>query len=95
MQLSSTIEILRIYLHRPRAQRVRRLFCPQIHGQEGQSIHSWRSRKLIDGSTASGYLMRRWVNGGWQYRALTEAEEEAHGELQVAVELVGIDRAQV
>jgi hypothetical protein len=48
-----------------------------------QPIHSWQPRKLIDRSTANGYLMRRWVNGGWQYRALTEAEEEAHGELQV------------
>ncbi|BAB53677.1 hypothetical protein [Mesorhizobium japonicum] len=48
-----------------------------------QSFHSWRSRKLVDGSIASGDLMRRWVKGSWQYRALTESEEKEDGELQV------------
>jgi hypothetical protein len=42
-----------------------------------QSFDSWLSRRLIDGSTASGDLMRRWAKGGWQYRALTETEKDA------------------
>ena len=32
-------------------------------------------KKLKDGTSASGHLMRRRINGAWQYRKLTHEEE--------------------
>lgn len=35
----------------------------------------WLPKRLIDGSTGLWVLMRRRVEGRWQYRNLTELEE--------------------
>jgi len=34
----------------------------------------WFSKRLIDGTYSNGRLMRRKINGEWQYRHLTESE---------------------
>lgn len=39
-----------------------------------QHCYVWFARQLIDGTWARGDLMRRRVNGRWQYRRPTEAE---------------------
>lgn len=45
--------------------------------QEWTRFHHFFNKKykLIDGTIGWGVLMRRKVNGEWQYRALTDQEE--------------------
>jgi hypothetical protein len=43
----------------------------------------WFRKTLIDGSRASGLLMRRYVNGEAQYRRMTQ-EDEAEARLDMA-----------
>ena len=42
---------------------------------EWQFCSRFFKKRLIDGSYANGRLMRRKINGEWQYRKLTDDEE--------------------
>ena len=48
-----------------------------VHGMNTiwEECTRWWPVRLIDGATGWGALMRRRVNGAWQYRNLNEAEE--------------------
>lgn len=43
---------------------------------EWKPVHTMRTKKLIDGSRSSGFLMSRTVNGEKQYRQMTQSEAE-------------------
>ena len=42
---------------------------------EWRSCFCFFAKRLIDGSKASGHLMKRWVAGAWQYRRETDDEQ--------------------
>ena len=50
-----------------------RAFGPPDHS-EWRSCMAAAPVRLIDGSITNGIVMRRRVNGAWQYRAATDAE---------------------
>jgi len=47
-----------------------------IRGHEWMEVECIFRKTLIDGSRASGPLMRRKMRGIWQYRKMTGDEEE-------------------
>ena len=47
---------------------------PKIQTTEWEHCYVFLEKTLIDGTCASGDLMRRRVNGEWQYRRPTEKE---------------------
>jgi hypothetical protein len=46
----------------------------RVHPHEWQTYNSMQTRTLLDGSTARGRMMRRYVGGDWQYRHMTDDE---------------------
>ncbi|ESZ17725.1 hypothetical protein X735_11230 [Mesorhizobium sp. L2C085B000] len=55
------------------------LMYHRVHGKprhEWTSFYAIRKRTLIDGSVAKGEMVRRFVNGAWQYRLMTAAEDD-------------------
>ena len=33
-----------------------------------------REKRLLDGTSATGHLMQRWLDGKWEYRQMTQEE---------------------
>jgi hypothetical protein len=75
---SGSIEDRRADIERTSALfRLSRFFKTHWHGPPSEWEHSYvlRRKRLIDGTEASGELMRRQVRGEWQYRRPTTEEE--------------------